>query len=84
MSGGDVDKAERMYEYFAKDMTLPDVDPVQPTTFQQIKDAAGSVFGWIKDNKDDLTQALSYIQALRSNQPIAPPSSAPLDLPPVK
>lgn len=83
MSGGDIDKAERIYEFFAKDMTLPDVDPTPPSTFQQVKDTASSVFGWLKDNKDEVSQALSFLHALRTKQPITTPS-APLDLPSVK
>lgn len=83
ISNGDVEKADKMYEYFAKDMELPDVDPVPPTTFQQVKDTAGTIFGWIKDNKDDVTQALSYVQALRSGQPLVTTPAAPLDLPPL-
>lgn len=83
ISNGDVEKADKMYDYFAKDMELPDVDPIAPTTFQQVKDTAGTVFGWLKQNKDDVTQAVSYVQALRSGQPIISQPAAPLDLPPL-
>lgn len=81
---GDMEKAAKMYDYFAKDMDLPDVDPVPPTTFQQVKETAGTIFGWVKENKDEVTQAFNFVQALRSGQPvITSPSVPPVDIPPL-
>lgn len=84
ISNGDIEKADRMYEYFVKDMQLPDIDPVPPTTFQQVKETAGTIFGWVKDNKDEVSQAINMIQTLRSGQPIVnAPTAPPVDIPPL-
>ena len=38
---GDVDKAEKLYDFLAKDIEdMPTFDVQQPTTMQQIKDGA--------------------------------------------
>lgn len=84
VSNGDVEKAAKMYDYFAKDMDLPDVDPIPPSTFQQVKETAGSIFGWVKDNKDEVSQAFNFIQAMRSGQPIInAPTAPPANIPPL-
>lgn len=81
---GDVEKAEQLYDYFAKDMQLPDVDPISPTTFQQVKDTAGTLFGWFKENRDDVVQAFNFVQSLRKGQPIITTPSAPIEsIPPL-
>nr|DAF47729.1 MAG TPA: hypothetical protein [Myoviridae sp. ctByu2] len=79
---GDVDKAMKMYEYFAKDMDLPDVDPVAPTTFQQVKETAGGIFGWVKENQEDLAKAFNMVQSFRSGKTISVAPSAPVEVPP--
>ena len=78
----DVDKAMKMYEYFAKDMDLPDVDPVAPTTFQQVKETAGGIFGWVKENQEDLAKAFNMVQSFRSGKTISVAPSAPVEVPP--
>lgn len=64
-SKGDLEQAQKLYDYFSAGMDLPDTDPVSPGTFQQVKETAGSIFGWVKENKDDLAQAFNFIQTLR-------------------
>lgn len=84
ISEGDLEKAERMYDYFSKDMELPDVDPVMPSTFDQVKDAIGTFFGFLKDNRDDVAQALNVIQNLRAGNPVTTPTPIPpADIPPL-
>lgn len=80
--GDDIDMAERAYKFLASDIQdLPDFDIPSPTIYQQIKSGAGEVFGFVKDNKEDILQAISYIQSLR-NKPAAP---APVtELPPIE
>lgn len=77
MADGDIEKAERIYDFFAKDMTLPDNDPVEPTTIDRIKTTAGELFSLYKENKDDIAQGIAMIRALRGG--VAP--SAPANIP---
>jgi hypothetical protein len=63
---GDVEYAEKLYNFFASDVdSLPDFDVPKPTALQQIKDGAGQIFGWVKENKSDIIEAVGYIQSLR-------------------
>lgn len=68
---GDVDQAQKIYDFFAKDMDLPDVDPVTPSTFEHVKNTVGSVFGWVKSNQEDIVQAINIIQTIRGKSSVA-------------
>lgn len=76
---GDVKKAQEMYDFFASDIDLPDYDHVPPTQMQQFKQTASSMFGWVKENKDDLMQAFAFVQNLRSGGGF----SSPVNIPPL-
>lgn len=65
LADGDVDQAKKIYDFFADDMTLPDMDPVQPSAFNQVKDTIGTAFGWFKENQNDIMQVIGIVQALR-------------------
>lgn len=81
--GGDIDKAEKLYDFYMKDIeSIPDFDVRPPSTFEQIKGMAGDVFGWIEQNQDKLVGAYNFIQAARGGTPIgvaagAPPAGVP-------
>lgn len=52
---GDIDEANKLYDYFAKDMPdLPDYDPIQPTWMDNTKDTVNGMMIWLKENKDTL------------------------------
>lgn len=85
---GNVDEAEKLYNFLAGDIAIPDVTPPAPTIMQQIKDTAGGLFGFVKENQGDFIQAYNYIQAIRNGAPIqdaAPTAQAAMtpDLPPL-
>ncbi len=67
---GNVDEAEKLYNFLAGDIAIPDVTPPTPTLMQQIKDTAGGLFGFVKENQGDFVQAYNYIQAIRNGVPI--------------
>ena len=85
MIGKNVEEANKLYDYFAKDMTdLPDFDPVQPTLMQNTKQTAKDLMAWASENKDTLAQAYEFFRGIiqnRSLPPLAPeaPAAAPLD-----
>lgn len=65
LSNGDIDKAERLYDFMAKDMPdLPMYDPVQPTTMQQVKQTAVETFGWINENQETIMNWVGIIRNL--------------------
>lgn len=63
----DIEKAERLYNFLADGVeTMPDFDIPNPSIYEQIKQGAGQFFGWIKENKNDLIDAYSFIQQIRA------------------
>jgi hypothetical protein len=79
---GDVTEAERIYNYFAADLTLPDVAPPPSSVMDTIKSTAGGLFSFVKENRDDIAQAVQYVQSLRGASALAS-SPAPATLPPL-
>ncbi len=67
---GNVDEAEKLYKFLAGDIAIPDTTPPAPTIMQQIKETAGGLFGFVKENQGDFIQAYNYIQAIRNGAPI--------------
>lgn len=79
-----VGKAKELYDFLAADMAeIPDFDPVKPSAFEQIKQGASEVFGWLSTHRDDVAQGVSFVQSLvRSASPAVPPA-APVNVPPI-
>lgn len=83
--GGDIDRAEKLYDFLVKDMELPDFDAVPPSVFQQIRGTAGEIAGWIKENRGEIADALELIRSIRGGTAAAKATAAgPMaDLPPL-
>lgn len=82
--GNDIEKAERLYDFFAKDIVnLPDFDAPVPSTFDQIKGMAGDIFGWVDKNQDKIVGAYNFIQNMRGGTTIVTPSAPPAGVPPI-
>ena len=80
----DVDKAERLYDFFIKDIKdIPDFDIQPPSAFEQIKTMAGDVFGWVEQNQGKLIDAYNIFQSLRGGQPLNVPSGPVEGVPPI-
>lgn len=79
---GDVGEAERLYKFLAEGLEdLPDLTPTPPTAFEQIRQGAAQLFTFLRDNRDDITQAVAYVQTLRGHAPQTTEAAA--DLPPL-
>lgn len=62
---GNVDEADKLYDFFAKDMTeLPDYDPVQPTLMESVKGNAVSFYQFVKENKEDIAQGIDFLRSM--------------------
>lgn len=84
--GNDIEKAARLYDFFAKDLqSLPDFDIPKPTAYQQVKSIAGEVFGWIDGNQDKIAGAYNFLQSMRRGESVEIPDRgvAPADVPPI-
>lgn len=66
---GDIDEANKLYDYFAKDMpALPDYDPAQPTWVDNTKDMASGIINWLGDNKETLAQGYEILRGITGNR----------------
>ena len=65
---GDIKKAQELYEYYVKDIDLPDFDPVPPTWQQQFKDNANGFMSWVKENQNTLTQGYEFFRQIIANK----------------
>jgi hypothetical protein len=70
--GGNMEKAQEMFDFYNKNLELPDFDPVEPSIMQQVKQTAGGLFNWIKTNQGDLITGYQYIQQLIQNHGVLP------------
>ena len=78
---GDLAEAEKLYTYFAKDITdMPAYDPPAQSGFESIKENALGFFNWIDTNQDKLLNYVSIFKALRSGEVPSVPS-APANIP---
>ena len=74
---GDIQKAQEMFDFYAKNLDLPDFDPVSPTFMQQIKSGASDLFTWIKDNQGDLVNGYGLIRSIIANKGALPVANVP-------
>ena len=89
-ANGDVKKAQELYAFLSEGMeSMPEFPVQQPTFMQQASQSIGSIFGWVKENQNEVIQAVNFIQQMRGGQPIGvpipPPAPAvpPVDIPPL-
>ena len=67
---GDMAKAAELYDFFTKDLELPDYPVPQPTAVQKFTQQAESLFGWIEQNGDKFMKGFNMIQMLRGRASI--------------
>ena len=71
-SKGDLKKAQEMFDFYNSNIELPDFDPVTPTTMQQVKETAGNIFSWVKENQNELAQGYQFIYSIIKNKGALP------------
>jgi hypothetical protein len=81
---GDIQKAQEMYDFYSRNLDLPDFDPVAPTFMQQVKRNAGDVFSWVKENQNDIVQGYQMIYSIIKNKGALPMTETAAEpLPPI-
>lgn len=80
----DVEKAEKLYDYFIKDIKdIPDFDVKPPSAMEQIRSITGDVFGWVEKNQGKLIDAYNLFQSIRGGQTINIPTGPVEGVPPI-
>ena len=65
MANGDIEKAEKLYDFYARDMQdMPLYDPPTPTWMDNTKDSLSSLFSFLGNHKDSLSQGYEIIRAM--------------------
>ena len=72
MNKGDINKAQEFFDFYAKNLNLPDFDPIAPTFMQQMKGSVSELYSWIKENQGDIVQGYQFIQTLIQNKGVMP------------
>lgn len=61
----DIAQAERLYHYIADGLsTLPDAEPVPPTTLERVKMGADDVLAWIGGHRDEIAQGIALLKGI--------------------
>ena len=86
VSNNDIRKATEIVEYFTKQLpNLPDTDPIMPSTFDQVRDTAVSLFQWGRDNQDQILGGINMVLQMMGRQPIGvPPITLETPPPPIQ
>ena len=77
ISKGNVKEAGELYDYLAKDIDLPDFDPVKPTFLESAKTTADGVLAWVRENKDTLAEGYDFIRGIVSKRAATPKQPLP-------
>ena len=78
--GNNVEEAQKLYDFIASDINLPDTDVMPPSGFDKFKSSAEGIFGWLGEHKDSIVEGINMIQTLRGGQaPVVatPPANVP-------
>ena len=76
MNKGDIQKAQEFFDFYAKNLDLPDFDPIAPTFMQQMKGGVSELYSWIKENQGDIVQGYQFIQSIIKNRGEVPSFAA--------
>ena len=83
VTGGDIAEADKLYNYFAKDITdMPPYDPPTTSDFDRVKEEALGLFKWIDANQDKLLNYVGIFQTLRAGGTVTAPAAV-ADVPPL-
>ena len=65
ISNGDIDKAERLYDFYAKDMPdMPDFDSPAPTWIDNTKNTMSSFLSFFDEHKDGIAQVYEVVRSI--------------------
>ena len=83
MNKGDISKAQEFFDFYSKNLNLPDFDPIAPTFMQQVKGGASELYTWIKENQDDIIKGYQFVQNVIANRGVIVPTETAEPLPPI-
>lgn len=83
-ANGDTQKAQELFDFYNKNLSLPDFDPITPSFMHQVKANANDLFVWLKENQGSIINGYQWIQSVIQNRgAIIPVASAEEALEPI-
>lgn len=80
----DLEKAEKLYEFFAKDLAnLPDFDVAPPTVLEQAKEMIGNTFSWLDNNQEKIVGYYQLFKQIRNGADLSIVSQPLSNVPPI-
>lgn len=79
-NNGNIAEAQKMVDYYANNIQLPDTAPVPPKFIDNAKATVNDTLGWIRENQDTISQVVDFIRGILSKRGATPPSNP---LPPI-
>jgi hypothetical protein len=81
--GGDIAAAEKLYDYFAKDMPdMPAYDPPTESGYDKVKNETIGFLQWIDSNQDKILNYVNVFQTIKAGGTVPPPMTV-ADVPPL-
>ena len=84
LANGDVKKAKEIYDFYTDGLkSLPDFDPVKPSSLDNLKDNVVGLMGWLKDNQSTVASSVDLIRGLISRGAVNAAEDVVEELPPI-
>lgn len=75
---GNVAEAQKMVDYYASNIALPDVAPVPPSFMDKATTTVNGALGWVKENQETLVQVVDFVRGIIGKRGAAPSGGTPL------
>ena len=84
LANGDVKKAKEIYDFYTDGLkSLPDFDPVKPSTLDGLKDNVVSLMAWLKENQGTVVSSVDMIRGLFNRGAVSATEDVVEELPPI-
>ena len=69
MSRGNIEEADKLYDFYMKDMEdLPMFDPKPPTWVDNTKNAVSGIFDFVKEHQDGISQGYEILRGIMASR----------------
>ena len=75
---GNINEAQKMVDYYVKNIDLPDVAPVPPKFIDKATSSVNGALGWVKENQETIMQVADFIRGIISKRSQSPGNTTPL------
>lgn len=77
-NNGNIGEAQKMVDYYAKNIELPDVAPVPPKFLDKATASVNGALGWVKENQETIAQVVDFVRGIVTKKGVAAGAGTPL------